>query len=170
MKAKEDDKDTTENLTFESRDDGSGEESERRFPDRLFEPEALSGERLRRTTVGNLADMKGITPDDVTKAVDEFTGGSISGDLSEDIRNRAIDEKSISVRLDYSTYEKLASLRGPNETVSDVIDRYISRPHPRETREMMSPSEAEAVESAISGMYEGGSDRLENVKEAFEDG
>lgn len=75
---------------------------------------------------------------------------------------------SKTVRIPEDIHEELAARKRPDETMADVIARCLRRPHPRETREMLTSEEASAVENALDGMY-GESDRLERARAAFED-
>jgi len=72
------------------------------------------------------------------------------------------------VRVPEDLHEELAARKRPDETMADVIARSLHRPHPRETREMLTSEAASAVESALDGMY-GESDRLDRARAAFED-
>lgn len=73
------------------------------------------------------------------------------------------------VRVPEDLHEELAARKRPDETMADVIARCLRRPHPRETREMLTGDQAAAVENALDGMYDE-SDRLERARAAFEGG
>lgn len=77
---------------------------------------------------------------------------------------------SKTVRLPEDLHEELKARKQPDETMADVIARYLHRPHPAETRQFLTAEESEASEEAIEGLYETAeSPRLARARRAFED-
>ena len=77
---------------------------------------------------------------------------------------------SKTVRLSEDIHEELKTRKRPDETMAEVIARHLHRPHPAETRDILTAEESEAVEDAIDGLYSTEeSDRLARVRRAFTD-
>ena len=77
---------------------------------------------------------------------------------------------SKTVRLPEDIHEELKARKRPDETMAEVIARYLHRPHPAETRAILTGEESEAVEDAIDGLYgTDESDRLARARRAFAD-
>ena len=49
--------------------------------------------------------------------------------------------------------EELKARKRSDETMAEVIARHLYRPHPAETRDILTGEESEAVEDAIDGLY-----------------
>jgi len=75
---------------------------------------------------------------------------------------------SKTVRLPEDLHAELAARKQPDETMAEVIARHLNRPHPEETREMLSGEEATAVADAVDGLYDGESERLARARAAFD--
>ena len=77
---------------------------------------------------------------------------------------------SKTVRLPEDIHEELKARKRSGETMAEVIARYLHRPHPAETRDILTPEESGAVEDAIDGLYSTDeSDRLARSRRAFAD-
>lgn len=76
---------------------------------------------------------------------------------------------SKTVRLPDALHEEIKSAKREGETMAETIARYFDRPHPAETREMLSPEETERVEEELDEMLDEESDRLRRAREAFEE-
>ena len=77
---------------------------------------------------------------------------------------------SKTVRLPEDIHEELKTRKRPDETMAEVIARHLHRPHPAETRDILTAEESEAVEDAIDGLYSTNeSDRLARTRQAFAD-
>ena len=77
---------------------------------------------------------------------------------------------SKTVRLPEDIHEELKTRKRPDETMAEVIARHLHRPHPAETRDILTAGESEAVEDAIDGLYSTEeSDRLARARRAFAD-
>ena len=77
---------------------------------------------------------------------------------------------SKTVRLPEDIHEELKARKRPDETMAEVIARHLHRPHPAETRDILTPEESGAVEDAIDGLYgTDESDRLAQARQAFAD-
>ncbi|WP_435118074.1 hypothetical protein [Halolamina sp. C58] len=76
---------------------------------------------------------------------------------------------SKTVRIPEALHEEIKSAKREDETMAETIARYFDRPHPSETREMLSPEDADAVEAEIDEMLDEESDRLQRAREAFEE-
>jgi len=77
---------------------------------------------------------------------------------------------SKTVRLPKDIHEELKTRKRPDETIAEVIARHLHRPHPAETRDILTAEESEAVEDAIDGLYgTDESDRLARARRAFAD-
>jgi predicted CopG family antitoxin len=60
---------------------------------------------------------------------------------------------SKTVRLPEHIHEELKARKRSDETMAEVIARHLYRPHPAETRDILTGEESEAVEDAIDGLY-----------------
>jgi len=60
---------------------------------------------------------------------------------------------SKTVRLPEDIHEELKARKRSGETMAEVIARHLHRPHPAETRDILTAEESEAVEDAIDGLY-----------------
>ena len=77
---------------------------------------------------------------------------------------------SKTVRLPEDIHEELKARKRPDETMAEVIARHLHRPHPADTRAILTGEESEAVEDAIDGLYSTDeSDRLARSRRAFAD-
>ena len=77
---------------------------------------------------------------------------------------------SKTVRIPEDIHEELKARKRPDETMAEVIARHLYRPHPAETRDILTGEESEAVEDAIDGLYRTDeSDRLARARRAFAD-
>ena len=77
---------------------------------------------------------------------------------------------SKTVRLPEDIHEELKTRKRPDETMAEVIARHLHRPHPADTRAILTAEESEAVEDAIDGLYSTDeSDRLARSRRAFAD-
>jgi predicted CopG family antitoxin len=77
---------------------------------------------------------------------------------------------SKTVRIPEDIHEELKARKRPDETMAEVIARHLHRPHPAETRDILTAEESEAVEDAIDGLYSTDeSDRLARARRAFAD-
>ena len=75
------------------------------------------------------------------------------------------------VRIPKDLHAELAARKRPDETMAEVIARHIHRPHPAETRAMLTGEDTEAVEAAIEELHdEEESDRLGRARRSFEAG
>lgn len=75
---------------------------------------------------------------------------------------------SKSVRIPEDLHEELKARKRPDETMAEVIERHLHRPHPAETREMLSADAASAVADEIETLSSTDSNRLDRVRETFE--
>ena len=77
---------------------------------------------------------------------------------------------SKTVRLPEDIHEELKTRKRPDETMAEVIARHLHRPHPADTRDILTAEGSEAVEDAIDGLYgTDESDRLARSRRAFAD-
>lgn len=75
---------------------------------------------------------------------------------------------SNTVRIPEDLHEELKARRRPDETMAETIARHLDRPHPAETRAMLTGEEAAAVADAVEDLYDGESDRLDRARTVFE--
>lgn len=81
----------------------------------------------------------------------------------------SVHAMSKTVRLPDALHEEIKSAKRESETMAETIARYFDRPHPAETREMLSSDEAEGVDEEIDEMLDDESDRLRRARETFEE-
>ena len=61
---------------------------------------------------------------------------------------------SKTVRIPEDLHAELEARKRPDETMAETIARHLNRPHPEETREMLSGEEATAVADAVDDLYD----------------
>ena len=77
---------------------------------------------------------------------------------------------SKTVRPPEDIHEELKTRKRPDETMAEVIARHLHRPHPADTRAILTAEGSGAVEDAIDGLYSTDeSDRLARSRRAFAD-